>query len=90
LKTYKPIEVWKCESIEAAIEKCEENKDKDCWVYIEILTDRYVREDEIKKMKSTKKDILEIIPKIIGENEEEIDISSFYEKSLKKFLEIFI
>lgn len=79
-KVYKPIEIWKCDSIEAAIEKCEENKDKDCWVYLEIATDRYLREDEIKKMKSTKKDILEITPKIIGENIEEIDISSFSER----------
>ena len=64
---YKPIEVWKCKSIEEAIDKCEENKEENCWVYLEITTDRYIREDEIKKMKSTKKDILEIVPKIIDE-----------------------
>jgi exonuclease SbcD len=80
-KVYKPIEIWKCESIEEAIDKCEENKEKDCWVYLEITTDRYIREDEIKLMKNTKKDILEIVPKIVGENNEDIDISSFSEKS---------
>lgn len=88
-KVYKPIEVWKCESIEAAIEKCEENKDKDCWVYLEITTDRYIREDEIKKMKSTKKDILEIMPKIVGKDDEKFDVNSFSEKSFKDIFKEF-
>lgn len=82
-KVYKPIEVWKCGSIEEAIKKCEENKERDCWVYLEITTDRYIREDEIKVMKNAKKDILEIVPKIVGENSEDIDISSFSEKSFE-------
>ncbi|MDD3141569.1 MAG: exonuclease SbcCD subunit D [Lachnospiraceae bacterium] len=85
-KVYKPIEIWKCESIEEAIETCEHNAEKDCWVYIEIVTDRYIREDEIKQMKSTKKDILEIVPKIIEEDTEETDAFSFLEKS---FADIF-
>ena len=72
-KVYKPIEVWKCESIEEAIDMCEKNKDRNCWVYLEIKTDRYLREDEIKAMKSKKMDILEISPIIMGENAEEID-----------------
>ena len=41
---------------------CEENRDKNCWVYLEIETERAILEDEIKKMKQTKKDILEIHP----------------------------
>lgn len=88
-KVYKPIEVWKCESIEIAIDKCEENKEKDCWVYLEISTDRYIREDEIKLMKSTKKDILEITPKIIGLDIEDIDINSFSEKSFEDIFKEF-
>lgn len=88
-KVYKPIEVWKCKSIEEAIEKCEEGKEKECFVYLEIETDRYIREDEIKLMKSTKKDILEIVPKISGENNENIDISSFSEKSFEDIFKDF-
>lgn len=88
-KVYKPIEVWKCESIEDAIEKCEDNKEKDCWVYLEISTDRYIREDEIKLMKSTKKDILEITPKIIGVDNEEIDINNFSQKSFEDIFKEF-
>ncbi len=88
-KVYKPIEVWKCENIEQAIDMCEENKDKDCWVYLEINTDRYLREDEIKMMKSAKKDILEISPVIKGENIEEIDLNSFSEKSFEEIFKDF-
>ena len=33
---------------------CEENRDKNCWVYLEIETERAILEDEIKKMKQTK------------------------------------
>jgi len=64
LNIYKPIEVWQCESVEAAIVKCEENSERSCWVYLEIETDHYIREDEIKKMKAHKDDILEVIPKL--------------------------
>ncbi len=85
LKVYKPIEIWKCSSIEDAILKCEENKDKDCWVYMEIATDRYIREDEIKQMKDLKKDILEIIPKVKG-----IDEDIALNISEKSFEEIFV
>lgn len=71
LKVYKPIEIWKCESISDAIDKCEENKGRNCWVYLEVKCDRYIREDEIKKMKGIKKDILEIIPKLQSDEEDE-------------------
>lgn len=82
-KVYKPIEVWKCNSIDEAIEKCEENKERECWVYLEIKTDRYIREDEIKIMKKLKSDIIEIIPKITLD-EEELDEINFSEKSFEE------
>jgi exonuclease SbcD len=88
-KVYKPIEVWKCKNIEEAINICEENKEKNCWVYLEITTDRYIREDEIKLMKNAKNDILEIVPKIVGENSEEVDINSFSEKSFEDIFKEF-
>lgn len=71
LPVYKPIEVWKCESIEAAMTRCEAEKDRECYVYLEIETDRYIREDEIKIMKTSKADILEIQPKLLGQQDEE-------------------
>lgn len=68
VKIYKPIEVWKFENIESAIDHCCENKDKLCWTYLEIKTDRYIREDEIKKMREYKADIIEILPIIENDN----------------------
>ncbi|WP_461205048.1 exonuclease SbcCD subunit D [Clostridium sp. DL1XJH146] len=83
-KVYKPIEVWKCGCIEEAITKSEENKDRESFVYLEITTDRFIREDEIKQMKDFKKDILEITPILKGEEGEEIEGTSLSEKSFEE------
>ena len=80
IPVFKPIEVWKVDSIEDAIKKCEENKGKDSWVYLEVKTDRYIKEEEIKKMKSFKKDILEIRP-IIKEIEDKMKLEKLSELS---------
>ena len=88
LKVYKPIEVWKCVSISDAIDKCEENKDRNCWVYLEVKCDRYIREDEIKKMKGIKKDILEIIPKLQSDEEDESAVT-IQEKSFEEIFREF-
>lgn len=65
---------------------CEENQKKECWVYLEIKTDRYIREDEIKAMKKFKDDIIEITPKITLEEEKLVE-NNFGEKS---FQELFV
>ncbi|MGM9977246.1 MAG: exonuclease SbcCD subunit D [Clostridium sp.] len=88
-KVYKPIEIWKCKSIDEAIEKCEENSKKNSWVYLEIETDRYIREDEIKAMKSLKDDILEIIPKIKSEENDDEEIKKFSEKTFEEMFKEF-
>ena len=88
LKIYKPIEIWKCESISDAIDKCEENKDRNCWVYLEVKCDRYIREDEIKKIKGIKKDILEIIPKLQSDEENESAVT-IQEKSFEEIFREF-
>ena len=88
LKIYKPIEIWKCESISDAIDKCEENKDRNCWVYLEVKCDRYIREDEIKKMKGIKKDILEIIPKLQSDEEDKSAVT-IQEKSFEEIFREF-
>ncbi|WP_058992840.1 exonuclease SbcCD subunit D [Sarcina ventriculi] len=86
-KVYKPIEIWKCENFDDALLKCEENKDRECWVYLEIKVDRYMREDEIKKLKELKKDILEITPIIENIHRDDESAISLSEKS---FEELFI
>lgn len=88
-KVYKPIEIWKCTSVEDAIEMCENNSEKESFVYLEIETDRYIREDEIKQMKSAKNDILEIMPKITSEEIEEVDNRNFSEKSFEEIFKEF-
>ena len=85
-KVYKPIEIWKCKSIDEAIEKCEKNSEKSSWVYLEIQTDRYIREDE---MKSLKDDILEIIPKIKSEENEDEEVKNFSEKTFEEIFKEF-
>lgn len=62
LKVYKPIEVWRCGSIAEALAMAEANSERSCWVYLEIETDVFIREDQIKALRSFKKDILEITP----------------------------
>lgn len=89
LKVYKPIEIWKCESIDDAIEKCDEHKDENSYIYLEISTERYIREDEIKVMKSLKKDILEIIPKIKGTDKEEESKENIKEQSFEEIFRDF-
>lgn len=89
LKNYKPIEVWKCENLQKAIEKCEENKDREVWVYLEIKTEEFISQEDIKIMKSTKKDILEIKPIIIGQDEEEDEFYNIKEKSMRELFKEF-
>ena len=84
---YKPIEVFKCDGIEEALKVCEENKDRDIWSYFEIKTDEVISQENIKKMKSYLKDIIEIKPIITSEyEEEEIDLK---EKSMAQLFSDF-
>lgn len=89
LNTYKPIEVWKCNGIEDAIKKCEENSSREVWVYLEILTDTFLSQEHIKAIRELKKDIVEIKPKIISEVEDEIAFDSFKEKSMDEIFKEF-
>ena len=70
LNNFKPIELWTCENVQEAIEMCREHCDDNTWVYLEILTERIITQDEIKEMKRLKRDIIEIRP-ILGDSERE-------------------
>ena len=84
---YKPIEIFKCDGIEEALKVCEENKDRDIWSYFEIKTEEVISQDDIKKMKSYLKDIVEIKPIITSEYEENnIDVK---EKSMAQLFNDF-
>ncbi len=83
IPTFKPIELWQVDSIEEAIARCEAHKNEESWIYLEIKTDRPLREDEIKAMKSLKKDILEIRP-IIESIEQQEAADNIYELSFEE------
>ena len=83
LKVYKPIEVWQCDSIEKAIALCEENSTKECWTYLEIKTQRFIRENEIKTMKNYKKDIIEIMPILLCDEKPTNEITNMADKSFE-------
>lgn len=86
---YKPIEVWKCDSIEEAISKCELMTEENSYVYLEVKTDRYINESEIKQMKKFKKDILEIIPIIENIEMEQSHMTNFVEKPFEEIFEAY-
>lgn len=86
-KNYKPIEVFKCSGIEEALKICEENKDRDIWSYFEIKTEEVLSQSDIKKMKDTLKDIIEIRP-IITSNEQE-EVIDMKEKSMGELFKEF-
>lgn len=79
---YKPIEVWKCKSIEDAMKQCEQKKNEVSYVYMEVQTDRYIKEDELKQMKSLKADILEVLPKLPVEDETHLVLESYVEQDI--------
>lgn len=87
LPTYKPIEVWKCKNYAEALQKCEDNKERDCWVYLEIETDTFITEEQIKELKIWKKDILEITP-ILPEQTQDGNMRE--EEREKSFGELFL
>lgn len=62
LRNYKPIEVWECDGIDAALEKCRQEQDSLSWVYMDIRTDRVLTQAEIKEIKSLRQDIVQIRP----------------------------
>lgn len=86
LKNRKPIEVWKCNSIDEAFEKCNANQEREVWAYLEIITDRVLGQSEIKEIKKLKPDILAINPIF-----EEVEESKGEEERLKEknILELF-
>lgn len=89
LPVYKPIEIWHCEDVEEAIEKCEENKDRDCWVYLEVKTDHYIHEEDIKKMKLAKADILSITPVLPEDETEDFSASDIKEQPFDELVRNF-
>lgn len=90
-RNYKPIEVWKCSSVEEALEKCKTDGARNIWVYLEIKTKEIISTEHIKEMKRNRRDIVSIQPILEGEQREEDLVESLREKSMEElFKEYFI
>lgn len=85
---YRPIEIWKCNSIDDAIEKCRVNSDKKSWVYLEIKTDTYISNESIKMMKDYKEGIVEIKP-IIEDKASDESYEDIKEKNIEELFKSF-
>ena len=81
----KPIEKWVCKSYEEALKKCEENQNRPCYVYLQIYTDTYIREEQLKELKGYKEDILEVIP-VFPETEQKKTGTVFTEKEFFRII----
>lgn len=79
----KPIEKWVCQSYEEALEKCRENQNRPCYVYLQIYTETYIREEQLKELKKYKDDILEVLP-LFPEQQAEQNMERFAEKSFEE------
>lgn len=68
---FKPMERWNCGSIDEAIEMCRKHGGEDSFVYITVETDVYITDAQIKEMKSFKDGIIDIIPNIKNQDDEQ-------------------
>ena len=90
-RNYKPIEVWKCENTESALERCRLGGEKNIWVYLEIKTKKIISTENIKEMKRLRPDIVSIQPIIEDLDSTEELKESLREKSMEEmFKEYFI
>ncbi|MGF7056445.1 metallophosphoesterase family protein [Brassicibacter mesophilus] len=85
----KPIEVWKCNGVQEAIDKCIQNEDRSVWVYLEIKTDSIITQSEIKEIKKIKPDILTITPIIEDIEIEEKEMEEYKDKSIAELFKEF-
>lgn len=67
----KPVERWNCENFAEAAARCKESADRPCWVFLKIKTKQPLLEDQIRELKNTKKDLLEITPVLPDEEKED-------------------
>lgn len=86
---YKPIEIWRCDGVEDALKKCEAHHEDASYVYLEIETDRYIREDEMKEMKQWKQDIMEIKPILKKTDTKENGSKAVAEQSMEELFRNF-
>lgn len=82
LTNYKPIEIWKCKNYDDALQKCIENGEKNCWVYLEIKSEYPLMATQLRRLREEKQDIVNIT---VSFDEYDIDLNEQYleEKSIE-------
>ena len=86
---YKKIDIWQANSVEQAIQMSEERKDENSFVYLEIKTDRVISNEEIRIIKSNKKDIIEIRPILMSNDIFTVTENMLDKSDEDKFIEFF-
>lgn len=86
---FKKIEIWNADSIEEAVAMSLDKKDEESFVYLNIKTDKVISNDDIRQIKSNKRDIIQITP-IMEIGNIQIVAENMLEKSdEEKFIEFF-
>lgn len=84
----KPLKRWEAkDGIEQAIKWCEEGKDCNAWIDLEIHTDRPIMAEEQKRLRELNPGIINIRPRIISEAEEVMDLK---DRETRRIDELFI
>ena len=87
LNSGKPLKQWRAKNgIEEALRWCEEGRDLNTWIDLEIYTDRALTLEEQKKLRELNPGIINIRPVITDEKE---SIISFESREGKKIEELF-
>ena len=83
----KPLRRWIAEEgIEQAIKWCEDGRDANAWIDLEIVTDRVLTADEQKALRSLHPGIINIRPRL---KSEDMEILSYQSREGKKIDELF-
>lgn len=86
---FKKIEIWNANSIEEAVTMSLDKKDEESFVYLNIKTDKVISNEDIRQIKSNKRDIIQITP-IMEIGNIQIVAENMLEKSdEEKFIEFF-
>lgn len=87
LNSGKPLKQWRAKNgIEEALRWCEEGRDQNAWIDLEVYTDRVLTLEEQKKLRELNPGIINIRPVVTDEKESTI---SFESREGKKIEELF-
>jgi len=83
----KPLKKWlAADGINQALHWCEAGRDKNAWIDLEIITDRFITIEEQKKLRALNPGIINIRPRLKSEGIAKINL---YERENKKIDELF-